>query len=211
MTFPLILALMGLSVGGLLFAYARDIRWLVWITKPLASTIFVLAALAFGALRTPYGLGVLVALVLSWLGDVLLIPKDKKIFLAGILSFLAGHLAFGAAFLLRGINPVGLAVALPLLLLVGIPVGRWLVPQVTPSLKNAVVAYIFVLSGMVALAAATFAAHGNAIILLGAVCFYLSDLSVALDRFVSPGFRHKVWGTPLYFGAQLLFASTVIQ
>jgi hypothetical protein len=66
-----------------------------------------------------------------------------------------------------------------------------------------------VLSSMVALAAGTFGLLGGVALVVGAVCFYISDLSVALDRFVSPGFKNKIWGTPLYFGAQLLFASTV--
>ena len=36
--------------------------------------------------------------------------------------------------------------------------------------------------------------------------FYLSDLAVARDRFVSPGFANALWGLPLYYVAQLLFA-----
>ncbi len=197
------------AVGALLYAYARGLRWLVWVSKPLASTIFVAAALVQGAAGGSYGRAVLAALALSWLGDVLLIPRDKRIFLVGILAFLAGHLAFGVAFVTRGIAPGACgAAALPLLLL-GLPIGRWLVPQVTPSLRAAVVAYLVVLSSMVALAAGTFGARGGVAIVAGAVCFYFSDLSVALDRFVSPGFRNKVWGTPLYFGAQMIFASTV--
>ncbi len=211
MPFSFYCVAMALAVAALLFAHARQIPWLEWVCKPVASTLFVLAALGAGALHSGYGCAVLVALLLSWLGDVLLIPRDRRIFLAGILAFLVGHLAFAAAFLERGVLPGVSAVASLVLLGVGVLVGRWLVPQVTPSLRKAVVAYIVVLSSMVALAAGTFAAHGGLALLLGAVCFYLSDLSVALDRFVSPGFRNKVWGLPLYFGAQLLFASSVAR
>jgi uncharacterized membrane protein YhhN len=211
MPFLFFCVLMALAVAALLFAHARQIPWLEWVCKPVASTLFVLAALSAGALHSGYGCAVLVALLLSWLGDVLLIPRDKRIFLAGILAFLAGHLAFAAAFLERGVLPGASAIASLGLLGAGVPIGRWLVPQVTPSLRKAVVAYIVVLSSMVALAVGTFAAHGGPAILLGAVCFYLSDLSVALDRFVSPGFRNKAWGLPLYFGAQLLFASSVAR
>ena len=39
-----------------------------------------------------------------------------------------------------------------------------------------------------------------------AVAFYLSDVSVARDRFVAPGFGNRIWGLPLYYAAQLLFA-----
>jgi hypothetical protein len=39
------------------------------------------------------------------------------------------------------------------------------------------------------------------------VAFYLSDLSVARDRFIAPSIENKVWGWPLYFGAQMVLAS----
>jgi hypothetical protein len=43
-------------------------------------------------------------------------------------------------------------------------------------------------------------------VMAAAVAFYLSDVSVARDRFVAPGFDNRIWGLPLYYGAQLLFA-----
>jgi hypothetical protein len=43
------------------------------------------------------------------------------------------------------------------------------------------------------------------------VSFYLSDLSVARDRFVVTEFNNKLWGWPLYFGAQLVLAATVAR
>ena len=45
--------------------------------------------------------------------------------------------------------------------------------------------------------------------LTGAAMFCVSDLSVARDRFVSPGFVNGAWGLPLYFGGQLLLAASV--
>jgi len=41
----------------------------------------------------------------------------------------------------------------------------------------------------------------------GAVLFWLSDLAVARDRFVRPGFVNPLVGLPLYYAAQLLLAS----
>jgi len=70
-------------------------------------------------------------------------------------------------------------------------------------------AYMVVITAMVACAIGTVVAHGGLAILVGALAFYLSDLSVARDRFVSPGFDNKLWGWPLYFGAQLVLAATV--
>jgi hypothetical protein len=43
-------------------------------------------------------------------------------------------------------------------------------------------------------------------VMTAAVAFYISDVSVARDRFVAPGFGNRIWGLPLYYAAQLLFA-----
>ena len=48
-------------------------------------------------------------------------------------------------------------------------------------------------------------------LLLAAVVFFLSDLCVARDRFVSPGWENRAVGLPLYFGAQLLYGWFVVQ
>ncbi len=42
-----------------------------------------------------------------------------------------------------------------------------------------------------------------------AVMFYFSDLAVARDRFVEPGPVNRLWGLPLYYAAQFVFAATV--
>ena len=46
-------------------------------------------------------------------------------------------------------------------------------------------------------------------LLVAALFFYVSDLSVAINRFVSPRFIHRLWGLPAYYIAQLMFAFLV--
>ena len=41
---------------------------------------------------------------------------------------------------------------------------------------------------------------------IGATMFWVSDLAVARRQFVDPSPRSAIWGLPLYYGAQLLFA-----
>src|SRR6516164_7124656 len=65
------------AVALLLFADYRESALGVWLAKPLASTVFVAAGVANGALGSGYGRLVLAALALSWLGDVLLIPAKR--------------------------------------------------------------------------------------------------------------------------------------
>jgi uncharacterized membrane protein YhhN len=199
------------ALAGLLVAEARGDRRLAAVCKPLASTGFVGTAVAAGALATPYGRAVLVALVLSWIGDVLLLSKRSGAFLGGLGSFLLGHVAFGVAFVLRGTEPLWALAALAVLLVPAIVVDRWLRPHVPADMKIPVRAYIVVITGMLALAVGTFGAGATPLILGGALAFYLSDLSVARDRFVEEAFVNRLWGLPLYYGAQLLLAATVAQ
>ena len=175
-----------------------------WLCKPLASSAFIAAALACGAAGSRYGRFVLLALIFSWLGDVLLIPQST--FIAGLGSFLVGHLLFAAAFVARGVSWSGAAVAAVVALLPAPPISRWLLPHVDKKMRGPVIAYMAAISIMVTLAAGSYVAQPMPMAMVAAVAFYLSDLSVARDRFVRPGFVNRLWGIPLYYAAQLLFA-----
>jgi uncharacterized membrane protein YhhN len=199
------------AVAALLFSEWRGLRAGVWIAKPLASTGFLGAALAAGALETRYGALVLVALALSWLGDVLLIPTAKASFLAGLGAFLLGHVAFALAFTVRGLAARETLFAALVLVLPALLALRWLAPHVPQPMRLPVRAYVCVISLMLACAVGTAAAAGSALVPLGAAAFYLSDLAVARERFVSNTIVNKLWGLPLYYGAQLLLAATVTR
>src|SRR5262245_16020960 len=95
---------MAITVAALLVAEKRGSQAGVWVAKPLAATAFIAAAIAWGACDSTWGRIVLAGLALSWLGDVLLIPRSQAIFQAGIASFLLGHVAYAAAFLSRGVS-----------------------------------------------------------------------------------------------------------
>lgn len=179
------------------------------VTKMLASTGFVAAAVASGALDSVYGSWVLVALALSWIGDACLLSSARAWFLGGLVAFLLGHVGYTVAFAVRGFDPVTLAVAFGVMLIPAAVVGVWLLPRVDRGMRGPVLAYMAVISVMVAFAAATVGRWGNGWILAAAVMFYLSDLAVARDRFVAPGFSNRLWGLPLYYGAQIVFAWTV--
>ena len=197
------------AVVLLLLAEYRGSRAGIWTWKPLASTGFVATALAGGATGTTYGCWVLAALVLSWWGDVLLIPRSRRVFLLGIASFLLGHVAFAGGFLLRGVSPLACAVTALLLALPARQVLRWLAPHVPGEMRVAVRAYVVVICTMVACAVGTYVRAGNAGLLAGALMFFVSDLAVARERFVDHGFVNKTWGLPLYYGGQLLLAASV--
>lgn len=194
----------------LLVAERKDSQRLRWAVKPVASTAFIVAAWAAGAFDTAYGVAIIVGLALSWWGDVLLIPKGQTpIFRAGVLAFLLGHVGYSIAFVIRGIDWIWTAGAALVLVGVAAVILKWLWPSVDRPMKVPVVAYVVVISVMVALSVGTVAAAGGPAILVGAVMFYLSDLSVARERFVKASFVNRIWGLPFYYVAQLVLAWTV--
>lgn len=195
------------GVVGYLIAEQRSWSGGKWVFKPLASAGFVAAAVANGAFTTVYGRWIVAALGFSMLGDLLLIPAAT--FLPGLGAFLIGHLLFAGAFAVRGVSLAASAAAVVGALLIALPVGRWLWPHVPAKMRVPVVAYITAISVMVSLAVGSHVFRAAPLALGGAIGFYLSDLSVARDRFVQPGFVNRLWGLPLYYGAQLLFAWSV--
>ncbi len=199
------------AVVALLLCEYRHYRPGIWLFKPLASTGFVLAGIQAGAMASTEGRLLLAGLCLSWLGDVLLIPRgSKKIFLAGVLFFLSAHVAYGAGFVLRGVQPLATVVGTLPFLGAGVWVHRRAKGGVPEILQKAVIAYIIVISIMVGLATGAVANGAPPLALVAAVAFATSDISVAIDRFISPGFVNRLWGLPLYYGAQLLFVAALL-
>jgi hypothetical protein len=50
-------------------------------------------------------------------------------------------------------------------------------------------------------------AGASRLIVAGALMFFVSDLSVAMQRIIETDFPTFVWGLPLYYAAQLCFAA----
>lgn len=176
-----------------------------FLAKPLASAGFIFTAVAAGALDSNFGRWMLAGLVLSALGDVFLLGKQESAFLAGLGSFLIAHLVFGVAFVARGLAAPGLLAVVPLALFAWL-VLRWLNPHLSDRMRIPVVAYAVAISLMGVLAVATAVDDWDWRIPLGALMFISSDVAVARDNFVSPGFTNRLWGLPLYYGGQLLLA-----
>lgn len=185
---------------------------LKWVAKPAASLAFVLVALIGGALETTYGCWILIGLAFCLLGDVFLIPAGNRTFLAGMSAFALGHLAYVGAFLstepeISGLFLIGSAGMAGFAILA----LRWLWPHLA-EFKWPVTAYSAIIAVMVAtsfLAAPGQSGAPNWVVIAGALGFAVSDIAVSRDKFVAHQFFNKSWGLPLYFGAQLLLASSV--
>ncbi len=184
------------------------------VAKTGASLAFVIYAYALGAWEAgPAGRWVVVGLALSVVGDLALLSRRQRLFLAGLAAFLLAHLAYIGAFLTLGVALPRVLIALAVLALVAAGVWRWLGRRVDAEMRRPVLAYVAVISVMLACslgALAGDAGAGRAVLAVAAAAFYLSDLCVARDRFVAPGPLNRVLGLPLYYGAQLLFGLGVV-
>jgi uncharacterized membrane protein YhhN len=200
-----------LAVAGLLFAESKRLRLLKRLSKVTASTAFVLLALSFHATGSPYGQTMLVAFALSWIGDVCLLSERSTLFLSGLASFLLAHVAFSVAFAAGPLSLAAGAAALASMVVVGVLTLAWLWPRLGTPYKAAIGAYVTAIVAMCSLAVAHSAATGSWLVGVGALAFAASDISVARDRFVSPGFSNKAWGLPLYYSAQLLLAWSILR
>lgn len=197
----------------------RQIR--IW--KPLSTVCCIaVAGLAFAMPGSvpPYTVLILTGLTLSLLGDWLLIDADEqpRLFVAGLAAFLFAHIAYIVAFayarMVRG-GPYDLSrelIAAALLFVLGAVVYYYLRPSLG-SARQPVLAYMIVISLMVHQAVSGVPAGADvlsqpALAVGGALLFYMSDLMLAINRFVfeGEGRYNNVWVLATYYGAQLLIA-----
>lgn len=184
---------LGLAVANWI-AVGRRWSYLEYLTKP-GTLLALLVWLAPFALRESRLAGFLAGLVLSLVGDVLLmLPRQQ--FVGGLVAFLLAHLAYIVGFN-QSLPPWR---GLTLLALVGIIGLGWilyqrLVVRVPPALRWPVMLYLGIISLMWLSATLTWtrpdwSRWAAASVSVGATLFLTSDLVLAWDRFVTP-VRHS--------------------
>jgi uncharacterized membrane protein YhhN len=163
-------------------AVRHDNRALEYVCKPATLATLTLAALALDPRDPAVRAWFVVALLLSLVGDMLLmLPGD--LFAPGLGAFLLAHLAYIVGFVVDGVTPGALLVGLAVVTVVLVAIGWRLVNGVRetePALAGPVTAYMIVISAMVVCAVG--AGHPAAIV--GAGLFYTSDALIGWNRFV---------------------------
>jgi uncharacterized membrane protein YhhN len=198
-----------LAASVLVVAERRNLSPVRWFAKLAASTAFVLVALSLGAAASTYGQLVLLALVLSGIGDAFLLSERSAAFLSGLGAFLLAHVAYSVAFATGALSTSVFFVSLICAAAIGLITLRWLWGWLDAANKVAVAAYVGTIVAMCALAIAHSAVSRSWLAAIGAVAFAASDISVARDRFVASEFVNRAWGLPVYYSAQLLLAWSV--
>lgn len=209
---PFVLLLAAAAVAVLLWSGERTGNQRVkWFLKPVASALFIISALMQGP-QLRYDWLILAGLVLSAVGDLALIPRDRRAFLAGLTAFLLAHVAYTLAFAERA-DPLSLPPAGLLFIgLASLALYLYFRPHLG-RMKAPVAAYVAVITVMLAAAWAVLADSPGPFgwqVAAGATLFYLSDVTVARSRFVpGTGFANRAVGLPLYYAAQFLLALSI--
>ena len=132
----------------------------------------------------------LIALVMSWLGDILLIPKGHKWFAFGGISFMFSHLFFVAAYLQTiHFSRANWFIVVPLGILyfgISILVIRICKPSTPKSMVLPMCFYLFCNSTMnlfALLQLMSYHNRGSIMTLIGAILFFISDCTLFLVRY----------------------------
>jgi uncharacterized membrane protein YhhN len=171
----------------------------------------IAAAAAMDAADDTARAALLVALVLSTLGDVFLLGGERaRLFVAGLGAFLCAHIAYVAAFWLDGVRLAGVVPGVVLgAALVGL-VGRRVVAAAKagdePELAGPVQVYVLVIGAMVVSAVGT----GDPWAIAGAALFASSDSLIAWQRFVTSRPWGEVTIIVTYHLAQLLLVISFV-
>jgi uncharacterized membrane protein YhhN len=210
-----VLPVLGIfTLLGLLYSKRTINKQSEWILKPLTSLLFILTGIAAGV-DNLYGVLVLIGLILGFLGDIYLMLEDQRWFLAGLVVFLLGHIAYVVAF--NAVTPLSEShpVVIGVFVVIGVAVFWFLRPHLG-NFQIPVLAYMLVITVMVLAALGIYLESNESqtfrlLVAAGAICFYLSDLGMALDRFMPSSFKHVYWSLPLYYAAQFMLALSIGQ
>ncbi|HMF44897.1 MAG TPA: lysoplasmalogenase [Polyangia bacterium] len=179
----------------------KRLRWLELLFKPL-TTLLLFAVI--GKPETTFAWLVTAGVALSLIGDIALLWQSDRAFIIGLAAFLMAHIAYVSAFLgvaawSRRVAVVAAFVAVASLLLVR---ATW---KGAAGMHGPTIAYAAVISTMVVSAAATI---GGPLPLApfaaaGALLFYASDSSLAINRFRRPIPYASLMTLGLYWLGQL--------
>lgn len=170
--------------------------WAVWVerptvryvTKPGALAALIGVAVTLEPVDSTIRAWMVLGLALSLVGDVLLMLPERW-FVPGLVAFLFGHIAYVVGMQQAPRSMSWTLVGVAVVVAGAATVGHRIVDRVRAGtqapLAGPVAAYLVVISAMVASAFGTAAVWAIA----GALLFYVSDATLAWNRFVE---RHRL-------------------
>lgn len=182
-------------------------------SKPLLlpSVIFLYLYFSY-TLHKPIFLLEIVALLFGWAGDVLLLSKKDGFLFAGLVSFLAGHVAYILLFFSLYMSSLSFTATCAIILygIYGWILYKRIVPYVPHKFQIPVIAYLIIILSMSCAAGLLYqGVHFLCWVLIwsGSLLFVASDTLVAIEKFMNPDI-HGVM--ELYVPAQVLLMAGVL-
>jgi len=211
------LIVLGLvSISHFVFIVLKK-EWLRRISK--CFIIPVLFAVYIAGAENPHFL-IIAALILGWIGDVLLINIQKKIFLIlGLTSFLLGHICYITAFIkvlgffgfdgaFGKINLPAIIIFTPPAIVLAMVVFRLIKP--TKELYLPVILYMAVLEALTLFGFQVFIFNpgvAGLLLLSGCICFMVSDTILAYYTFR----KLKILGAVLIMAYYILAQTEIVM
>ena len=181
-----LILLIGFTVKHLIDSWNDDAKKRAY-TKPFPLIFIILFYLSS---TDDYSIPLLIALITSWLGDVLLIPKGHKWFTMGGISFMVSHFFFIFAYVGRiNFSKIPWFIVIPIALIYyGISLKIiFMVKDNTPKIMiPPMYFYLLCNSTMNVSALMQFMSNqniGSFIALVGAILFFISDCTLFLVRY----------------------------
>ena len=202
------------------FALTRNLQRLEYVAKPAVMIcLFLWLYASTGLQGNPFWFGV--GILFSLAGDVFLMIALDRLFLFGLIAFLFAHLAYITGF--REQLPIVNTWSFVILLFIVINAGR-LIRRILGALRlrgekklvvpvfvyGAVVSFMLY-AAMVTLYDPVWKASAALLVSLGAFLFWVSDLILAWNKFVSPIKNGRVFNVAAYHLGQIGLIAGVIS
>ena len=164
-----------------------------------------------------FGAGILLSLV----GDVLLMISLDKFFLGGLVAFLLAHIAYIVGFNIPipAMDFFGIVFAV-MIGLGGARIIRRILDRLPatgngrmrlPIIVYSTVISVMLLSAMMKLTDISWNANAAALVAVGAFFFYLSDIILAWNKFVAPIQHGRIYNIAAYHLGQIALIAGVIS
>jgi len=215
----LILSLVAASLG--IIAIQQNNRKLKLFAKPAVMVflwIWLYTGTGLQGNSLWFGLGILLSLV----GDVILVNPSDRMFLLGLIAFLFTHVFYLIGFKEKLLNLTAWSFVLMFFIFInGLRLTRRIVGAMRAKQQNSlvspVIVYSLVISLMLYAAMSTifdpaWTTRAAFFVSVGAFLFYLSDLILAWNKFVSPLTNAPMLNIfPYYLGQISLIAGVISQ
>jgi len=213
--------IVGILFQGVFIAVEHKEKYvLADILKGSASLMFVLLGYLGADLTNPTSKYIFIGLILGMIGDILLNLRfvfekiGQKIFLTGIVAFLAGHILY-----LLALIPLAQHVWIWYCIIIGIILAAALLTYIFKTMEVKIAFKVFgviylgavIVMTCIALGIAIFAPNTSAIVYaIGAVLFTASDIVLIFNTFSGvTKFSLRITNLSLYYLGQVLIASSL--